>query len=219
MPSVLCITREHIISVPCIPSTQIWLWSLFPVCPKHSCCCCHAILGCPISLDLGNTISIPTFGKTWPLWNKVKLLQFKIVQENASLKNNRYWTDGLSRTITRPMESHQYWTVPRQTQRMTTPSFILNRLTPQAEKIITEEQAGSTTEQIFNLQILCEKYLQHQQDLYHVFIDFKKAFGRVGMQLCNCRQPWSSTTSAPTLSKTGKTFMTRPLVPSSSTTA
>ena len=61
---------------------------------------------------------------------------------------------------------------------------ILNRLKPQAEKIIAEEQAGfragrSTTEQIFNLRILCEKYLQHQQDLYHVFIDFKKAFDRV----------------------------------------
>ena len=37
----------------------------------------------------------------------------------------------------------------------------------------------STTEQIFNLRILCEKYLQHQQDLYHVFIDLKKAFDRV----------------------------------------
>ena len=42
----------------------------------------------------------------------------------------------------------------------------------QAKTIIAEEQAGfragkSTTEQIFNLQILCEKYLQHQQDLYH----------------------------------------------------
>ena len=50
-----------------------------------------------------------------------------------------------------------------------------------SEKIIAEEQAGfragkSTTEQIFNLRILCEKYLQHQQDFYHVFIDFKKAF-------------------------------------------
>ena len=61
---------------------------------------------------------------------------------------------------------------------------ILNRLKPQAEKIIAEEQAGfragrSTTEQIFNLRILCEKYLQHQQDLYHIFIDFKKAFDRV----------------------------------------
>ena len=62
--------------------------------------------------------------------------------------------------------------------------IILNRLKPQAEKIIAEEQAGfragrSTTEQKFNLRILCEKYLQHQQDLYHVFIDFKKAFHRV----------------------------------------
>ena len=62
--------------------------------------------------------------------------------------------------------------------------IILNRLKPQAEKIIAEEQAGfragrSTTEQIFNLRILCEKYLEHQQDLYHVFIDFKKAFDRV----------------------------------------
>ena len=62
--------------------------------------------------------------------------------------------------------------------------IILNRLQPQAEEIIAEEQAGfragrSTTEQIFNLRILCEKYLQHQQNLCHVFIDFKKAFDRV----------------------------------------
>ena len=61
---------------------------------------------------------------------------------------------------------------------------ILNRLKPQAEEIIAEEQAGfragrSTTEQILNLRILCEKYLQQQQNLYHVFIDFKKAFDRV----------------------------------------
>ena len=61
--------------------------------------------------------------------------------------------------------------------------IILNRLKPQVEKIITEEQAGfragrCTTEQIFNLRILCEKYLQHQQDLYHVFVDFKKALDR-----------------------------------------
>ncbi|KAK2193002.1 hypothetical protein NP493_18g00015 [Ridgeia piscesae] len=62
--------------------------------------------------------------------------------------------------------------------------ILLNRLKPQAEKIIAEEQADfrpgrSTTEQIVNLRILCEKYLQHQQDLYHVFIDFKKAFDTV----------------------------------------
>ena len=57
--------------------------------------------------------------------------------------------------------------------------IILNRLKPQAEDIIAEEQAGfragrSTTEQIFNLRILGEKYLQHQQSLYHVFIGFRR---------------------------------------------
>ena len=62
--------------------------------------------------------------------------------------------------------------------------ILLNRLKPQAEEIIAEEQAGfrtgrSTTEQIFNLRVLMEKYQEHQQDLYHVFIDFKKAFDRV----------------------------------------
>ena len=44
---------------------------------------------------------------------------------------------------------------------------IVNWLTPQAEEIIAEEQAGfkagrSITEQVFSLRILCEKYLQHQ---------------------------------------------------------
>ena len=58
----------------------------------------------------------------------------------------------------------------------------LYRLKPQAEETISEEQAGfragrSNSEQI--LRILCEKYLQHQQNLYHVFIDFEKAFDRV----------------------------------------
>ena len=62
--------------------------------------------------------------------------------------------------------------------------IILDRLGPEAGRIIAEEQAifrpgRSTTEQIFNLRILCERYLQHQQDLYHVFIDLKKALDRV----------------------------------------
>ena len=30
-----------------------------------------------------------------------------------------------------------------------------------------------------HLRIICERYLQHQQDLYHVFVDFKKGFDRV----------------------------------------
>ena len=66
--------------------------------------------------------------------------------------------------------------------------ITLNKSKPQAKKIIAEEQAGfkagKSTTLISNLRILCEKYLKHQQDLYHVFIDFKKAFNRAGMQLC-----------------------------------
>ena len=65
--------------------------------------------------------------ETWPLWNRGKWLLSKIVQENASKTNDRYWTDGknttLSCTIRRPVEIHQYWTVPRQTQRPTIPSI------------------------------------------------------------------------------------------------
>ena len=62
--------------------------------------------------------------------------------------------------------------------------IILNRLQSQAEEIIAEEQAGfragrNTTEQLSNLRILGEKYQQHHQNLYHVFIDVKKAFDRV----------------------------------------
>ena len=64
---------------------------------------------------------------------------------------------------------------------------ILNRLKHQAREIISEEQAGfmkgrSTVEQIFNLRCIIEKYQEHQQELYHVFIDFKKAFDRVWHQ-------------------------------------
>ena len=57
---------------------------------------------------------------------------------------------------------------------------ILNRLVNQSEQILEEEQVGfrsqrSTTEQIFNMGLLVEKHL----DLYHKFIDFKKAFDGV----------------------------------------
>ena len=100
--------------------------------------------------------------------------------------------------------------------------IILNRLKPQAEKIIAEEQAGfragrSTTEQIFNLRILWEKYLQHQQDLYHVVIASKKAFDRVWhAALWATIKKYNVSTK---LSKSSKTSITRPLVPSSSTAA
>ena len=49
---------------------------------------------------------------------------------------------------------------------------ILNRLQPQDEENIAEKQAG------FRVGI-CYKYLQHQPNLYHAFIDFKKTFDGV----------------------------------------
>ena len=62
--------------------------------------------------------------------------------------------------------------------------IILNRLNPQVERILSDEQAGfrkgrSTIEQIFNCRILMERHIDSQKDLYHNFIDFKKAFYRV----------------------------------------
>ena len=62
--------------------------------------------------------------------------------------------------------------------------IILSKSNPQAEKIIAEEQADfragrNATTLTCNLQILCENYLQHKQDFYHVFIELKKAFDRV----------------------------------------
>jgi hypothetical protein len=62
--------------------------------------------------------------------------------------------------------------------------IILNRLKSRAEEVLAEEQAGfragrSTVEQIFNCRVIIEKHLQHQRDLFHNFIDFKKAFDRV----------------------------------------
>ena len=56
---------------------------------------------------------------------------------------------------------------------------ILNRLKVKAEELLAEDQAGfrpgqSTVEQIFNSQVITEKHLKHQRDLFNNFIDFKK---------------------------------------------
>ena len=58
---------------------------------------------------------------------------------------------------------------------------ILNRLKAKAEELLAEEQAGcrqgwSTVEQVFKGQVITEQHLQHQRDVFHKFIDFKKAF-------------------------------------------
>lgn len=41
---------------------------------------------------------------------------------------------------------------------------------PQTEEIIADEVPSDK----YSVSVLCEKYLQHQQNLYHVFIDLKK---------------------------------------------
>ena len=43
----------------------------------------------------------------------------------------------------------------------------------------TADRDAMTVKRALLVVFLCEKYLQHQQDLYHVFTDFKKAFDRV----------------------------------------
>ena len=58
---------------------------------------------------------------------------------------------------------------------------ILNRLEAEAEELLAEEQAGfrrgrSTVEQTFNSRVIVVKHLRYQRDLFHKFIDFKKAF-------------------------------------------
>ena len=67
-------------------------------------------------------------------------------------------------------------------------SRTVNRLKPRAETITEGEHEGfiaghSTTEQIFNLRIPCERYLQHQQYLYHVFVDLKRRLIEYGTKL------------------------------------
>ena len=62
------------------------------------------------------------------------------------------------------------------------------RLTQQAEYILADVQARfrqhrSTTEHILNCRILMEKHMEQRQ-VYHNFIDFKKAFDRM------CTLPW-----------------------------
>ena len=124
-----------------------------------------------------------------------KLLQF--IANFGNLKRTGEWptpwTQSLIINITLPKKGNLQLCQKYRTASLISHSskvmlkVILNRLKPQAEEIIAEEQAGfragrSTTEQIFDLRILCEKYLQHQQNLYHVFIDSKKPLTEYGTQ-------------------------------------
>ena len=59
---------------------------------------------------------------------------------------------------------------------------MLNRLKTKAEELLAEagfRPGRSTAVQIFSSRVIIEKHLQHQRDLFHSIIDFKKAFDRV----------------------------------------
>ena len=98
------------------------------------------------------TIALTTFCSKalqtgeWAIpWTQSVVITFPKKRNLQQCQN--YWTIGL---ISRPNEVML--------------KIILNRLKPQADKIIAEEVAGlragrSTTEQIFKLRILCEKCL------------------------------------------------------------
>ena len=89
--------------------------------------------------------------------------------------------------------------------------------TAEKPKLMTNNTSGITTEQIFNLRILCEKSPQHHQDLYHVFINFKKAFDRVWHAALLATMKKHNISA--NLIRVIQTSMTRPLVQSSSTAA
>ena len=60
---------------------------------------------------------------------------------------------------------------------------IFNWLEAKAKELLAEEQAGfrpgqSAVEQVSNSWVTIEKHLQHQRDLFHSFMDCKKAFDR-----------------------------------------
>ena len=98
------------------------------------------------------------------------------------------WPDEWTRSLIIPLPEKGN---PRKCQNYRTKSLIchsskviLNRLKNEAEEHLAEEQARfrpgrSPVEQIFNCRIMMEKHLQHQRELFHNFIDFKKAFDRV----------------------------------------
>ena len=145
--------------------------SLFHVCKLMNWCACHhreesSVRSPQPSTSTSTNNAQATETQIWRDWPATYCARHT---EPKTGRTSR----GTVMFLTRITRGNNFWN-----------AAITGTLKPQAEKIIAEEQAGlragrSTTEQIFNLRILSEKYLQHQRDLYHVFIDFKKAFGRV----------------------------------------
>ena len=61
---------------------------------------------------------------------------------------------------------------------------MLTRMKSTAKEPISEAQVGftegrGTVEQISNIRLINEKYIEHEKHVYHNYIKFKKAFDRV----------------------------------------
>jgi sorting nexin-29 len=63
-------------------------------------------------------------------------------------------------------------------------NILLSRLIPYAEKIVGDHQCGfrrnrSTTDHIFCIRQILEKKWEHNEAVYQLFIDFKKAYDSI----------------------------------------
>ena len=156
-----------------------------------------------------------------------EILLSSLLGKNVSADQPILFSHNLWPIASRPhFEGHNTFnSIPKSSALRLDCSKKWSKLKPQAEKIIAEEQAGfragrSTTEQILDLWVLCEKYLQHQQDIYHFFIDFKKAFDSVWhTALWAIMKKYNISTNLIRVIKNLYQCMIRPLVQSSSTAA
>ena len=74
-----------------------------------------------ITIGTWNTRTLRAAGKLQELTHEMDRYRWNIL----GLCEMRWKNTALSCTTTKPMEIHQYWTAPRQTQRKTTPFFYL----------------------------------------------------------------------------------------------
>ena len=103
-------------------------------------------------------------------------------QENGPLHGPSHWSSCFPRirqfTAVPKLYDNQLHQLPE--QRHAEDHSQQTQSPKKKNRRVVEQDVRSTTVQIFNRRIyFCEKHLRHQQGLYHVFIDFKKAFDMI----------------------------------------
>ena len=66
--------------------------------------------------------------------------------------------------------------------------ILQRRITPAVESVLDDCQAGfragrSTEEQVTNLRVLCEKYIEQGSKVFLNFVDYRKVLDGYGMML------------------------------------